>query len=150
MLEDNYEPEADREGVRLPDRKKMSAAVHGTNGHWAAAALKAMLSPDGAEESSIASAQRNARTGSDIAPGSKLPVIPEPVREMFCDCNPPVPILLAIYQQGDAIEACFDDERQVDARTNARTVAVDSVRRDRFGKHGTSISLFEGGVLMRS
>jgi hypothetical protein len=29
---------------------------------------------------------------------------------MFCDCNPPVPILLAIYQQGDAIEACFDEE----------------------------------------
>jgi len=31
---------------------------------------------------------------------------------MFCDCNPPVPILLAIYQQGDAIETCFDDESQ--------------------------------------
>jgi hypothetical protein len=31
---------------------------------------------------------------------------------MFCDCNPPVPILLAIYQQGDAIEACFDAESQ--------------------------------------
>ena len=52
----------------------------------------------------------NARTGSDIAPCSRLPVIPEAVREMFCDCNLPLPILLAIYQQGDAIEACFDDE----------------------------------------
>jgi hypothetical protein len=40
----------------------------------------------------------------------RLPVIPEPVREMFSDCNLPLPILLAIYQQGDAIEACFDDE----------------------------------------
>ena len=36
----------------------------------------------------------------------------EAVRELFCDCNPPVPVLLAIYRTGDAIEACFDDERQ--------------------------------------
>jgi hypothetical protein len=42
----------------------------------------------------------------------KLPEIPEPGRELFCDCNPPVPVLLASYQLGDAIEACFDDERQ--------------------------------------
>jgi hypothetical protein len=42
----------------------------------------------------------------------RFPEIPEPVREMFCDCNPPVPILLAIYRQGDAIETCFDDESQ--------------------------------------
>ena len=41
-----------------------------------------------------------------------LPPLPEAVRELFCDCNPPVPVLLAIYRTGDAIEACFDDERQ--------------------------------------
>ena len=42
----------------------------------------------------------------------KLAEIPEPIRDLFCDCNPPVPVLLAIYQQGDAIEASFDDESQ--------------------------------------
>jgi hypothetical protein len=41
-----------------------------------------------------------------------LPEIPEPVRENFSDCNPPVPVLLEIYRLGDAIEAAFDDERQ--------------------------------------
>jgi hypothetical protein len=47
-----------------------------------------------------------------IAETVKLPEIPESVREMFCNMNPPVPVLLAIYQLGDAIEAAFDDERQ--------------------------------------
>ncbi len=41
-----------------------------------------------------------------------LPSIPEAVRELFSDCNPPVPVLLAIYRLADAIEASFDDERQ--------------------------------------
>src|SRR5260370_35362136 len=41
----------------------------------------------------------------------KLPEIPEPVRELFYDCNPPVPVVLAIYQLGCAIEACFDYKR---------------------------------------
>jgi hypothetical protein len=47
-----------------------------------------------------------------VARGVHLAPVPEAVRELFCDCNPPVPVLLAIYRTGDAIEACFDNERQ--------------------------------------
>ena len=47
-----------------------------------------------------------------VSESVKLPDIPEAIRDLFCDCNPPVPVLLAIYQQGDAIEASFDDESQ--------------------------------------
>jgi len=47
-----------------------------------------------------------------ISRSVRFPEVPEPVRDLFSDCNPAVPILLAIYRQGDAIEACFDEERQ--------------------------------------
>ena len=47
-----------------------------------------------------------------MADGVRLPAIPNEIREVFSDCNAPVPVLLVIYRTGDAIEACFDNERQ--------------------------------------
>jgi len=40
------------------------------------------------------------------------PQISEDVSEMLMDCNPPLPMLLAVFQPNDAVEACFDDEAQ--------------------------------------
>lgn len=39
-------------------------------------------------------------------------IIPPHIVEIFSDMNPPVPVLLTIFREGDAIEACFDEERQ--------------------------------------
>ena len=47
-----------------------------------------------------------------LANGVRLPAIPIEIREVFSDCNAPVPVMLVIYRAGDAIEACFDNERQ--------------------------------------
>jgi hypothetical protein len=111
ILEDNYEPEADgEERAGLPDRNKilppcMKQRPLGGKG------LKAMLSRM-APKSRAARLLRATLELKRVSDRVKLPEIPEPVRELFCDCNPPVPVLLAIYQLGDAIEACFDDERQ--------------------------------------
>jgi len=111
ILEDNYEPEADGEArAGLPDRNKilppcMKRKPLGGKG------LKAMLSRM-APKSRAARLLRATLELKRVSDRVKLPEIPEPVRELFCDCNPPVPVLLAIYQLGDAIEACFDDERQ--------------------------------------
>jgi hypothetical protein len=98
------------QGSPLPDRNKilppcMKRKPLGGKG------LKAMLSRM-APKSRAARLVRTTLELKRVSDRVKLPEIPEPVRELFCDCNPPVPVLLAIYQLGDAIEACFDDERQ--------------------------------------
>ena len=111
ILEDNYDAEADGgERAELPDRNKilpacMKQKLLGRKG------LNAML-PRIAPKSRAARLLRATLELERVSDRIKLPEIPEPVRDLFCDCNPPVPILLAIYQLGDAIEASFDDERQ--------------------------------------
>jgi len=70
----------------------------------------------------------------------KLPEIPEPVRELFA-MQSTVPVLLAIYQLGDAIEACFDDERQSMLELTPEPWPL--IRsRDGSGKHEEGIRLF--------
>jgi hypothetical protein len=106
MLEDNYDPEEGREA--LPDRKKLLPPFMDQR-PLRGAALRAILGRM-APSNRVLRLLNAALEVDRISCRVKLPVIPEPVREMFGDCNLPLPILLAIYQQGDAIEACFDDE----------------------------------------
>src|SRR5580700_5071023 len=77
----------------LPDRNKilppcMKRKPLGGNG------LKAMLSRM-APKSRAARLLRATLELKRVSDRVKLPEIPEPVRELFCDCNPPVPVLLA-------------------------------------------------------
>lgn len=110
-LEENYDPQEDAEALAaLPDREKilppcMKQKPLGRRG------LRAML-PRIAPRSRVARLLRATLELARVSNRVHLPEIPEPIRELFCDCNPPVPVLLAIYQLGDAVEACFDDERQ--------------------------------------
>jgi len=96
ILEDNYEPDPDGEDrAALPDRNKilppcMKRKPLGGKG------LKAMLSRM-APKSRAARLLRTTLELKRVSGRVKLPAIPEPVRELFCDCNPPVPVLLAIY-----------------------------------------------------
>jgi hypothetical protein len=48
----------------------------------------------------------------ELAEQAERPEIGENVREALRDCNPPLPALLAVFERGDAVEACFDDEAQ--------------------------------------
>jgi hypothetical protein len=43
----------------------------------------------------------------------EAPVISEQSREPLMDCNPPLPALLVCFKRSDAVEAVFDEERQV-------------------------------------
>lgn len=111
MLEDDYDPEADQEGrPTLPDRNKLLPPCMNQRplGRRALKIIVEQLPSSNPVSRLLKSALELDRISRRV----RLPEIPEPVREMFCDCNPPVPILLAIYQQGDAIEACFDAESQ--------------------------------------
>jgi len=49
---------------------------------------------------------------STISQGAIRPELTDEMREELCDTNPPLPSLLAVFLEGDAIEACFDDEGQ--------------------------------------
>ncbi len=40
------------------------------------------------------------------------PEIAESARERLMDSNPPVPVLVAVFEKHDAIEGCFDEEAQ--------------------------------------
>lgn len=47
-----------------------------------------------------------------LAEQAERPEVGDNVREALGDSNPPLPALLAVFERGDAIEACFDDEAQ--------------------------------------
>lgn len=109
-LEENYDPTEDREALRaLPDRNSILPACMKMQ-PLGNKTLRALLSrmPKSRVARLLGATLELERVSETI----KLPEIPEPIRDLFCDCNPPVPVLLAIYQQGDAIEASFDDESQ--------------------------------------
>jgi hypothetical protein len=110
-LEENYDPVEDREALRaLPDRNLILPACMKRQ-PLGSRSLKVLLSrmTPGSRIARLLKAMLELERVSETV---KLPEIPEPIRDLFCDCNPPVPVLLAIYQQGDAIEASFDDESQ--------------------------------------
>jgi hypothetical protein len=111
-LEENYDPTEDREALRtLPDRNSILPACMKRK-PLGSRSFRAMLSGM-KPESRLARLLRAMLELERVSERIKLPEIPEPIRDLFCDCNPPVPVLLAIYQQGDAIEASFDDESQL-------------------------------------
>jgi len=110
-LEENYDPTEDREALRaLPDRNSILPACMKRR-PLCNRSLRVLLSrmTPGSRIARLLNAMLELERVSETV---KLPEIPEPIRELFCDCNPPVPVLLSIYQQGDAIEASFDDESQ--------------------------------------
>jgi hypothetical protein len=111
VLEDDYGC-GDEEGeATLPDRDKLLPPCMKKRS-MGSRALKALM--DRLGPSKHVSRLLKAVVEFDrISRGVRFPEIPEPIRNAFCDCNPPVPILLAIYHHGDAIEACFDEESQL-------------------------------------
>jgi hypothetical protein len=47
-----------------------------------------------------------------VSAQTKRPEISEDIGQQLSDCNPPLPCLLAIFAEADAIAACFDEEAQ--------------------------------------
>src|SRR5207253_10080413 len=47
-----------------------------------------------------------------ISAQAERPEISEDVRQLLCDCNPPLPSLVAMFAESDAVAACLDDEAQ--------------------------------------
>jgi hypothetical protein len=47
-----------------------------------------------------------------VSAQAKHPELDDNVRERLSDCNPPLPCLLALFADADAISACFDEEAQ--------------------------------------
>ena len=43
---------------------------------------------------------------------AERPEISEDVSQLLCDCNPPLPSLVAVFAESDAVAACLDDEAQ--------------------------------------
>ena len=47
-----------------------------------------------------------------VSTQAERPEIDEDIGQSLSDCNPPLPSLLGIFAEGDAVAACFDDEAQ--------------------------------------
>jgi hypothetical protein len=47
-----------------------------------------------------------------VSAQAKHPELDDNIRERLSDCNPPLPCLLALFADADAISACFDEEAQ--------------------------------------
>jgi hypothetical protein len=47
-----------------------------------------------------------------ISRQAKRPKLTDEMREELCDTNPPLPSLLAVFAEGDAVEGCFDEDGQ--------------------------------------
>jgi hypothetical protein len=111
LLEENYDPTEDAGALSpLPDRSSILPPCMKVR-PLGPMKLESLLSGLAANDPAarLLNATLELRRAANRV---HLPPVPEAIRELFCDCNPPVPVLLAIYQSGDAIEACFDDERQ--------------------------------------
>jgi hypothetical protein len=48
----------------------------------------------------------------NISGHAKRPEPTDQMREELCATNPPLPSLLAVFAEGDAVEGCFDEEGQ--------------------------------------
>src|SRR5579862_9569035 len=94
ILEDNYDPVDGRK--TLPDRNRIlpPCMKQPPLGRGALKAILARLPLRNRVSRLIKATLELDRMTRRV----RLPHIPEAVRELFCDCNPPVPILLAIYQ----------------------------------------------------
>ena len=111
FLEESYDPTEDSEALSaLPDRGSILPPCMKARplGPRRLRSLLSSMAPNDPAAQLLKEALELQRVSHEV----HLPPIPEAVRELFCDCNPPVPVLLAIYRPGDAIEASFDDERQ--------------------------------------
>jgi hypothetical protein len=47
-----------------------------------------------------------------VSAQTKRPEISDDIGQQLSDCNPPLPCLLALFAEGDAVAACFDEEAQ--------------------------------------
>ena len=47
-----------------------------------------------------------------VSAQAKRPELDDDIGQQLSDCNPPLPCLLAVFSEGDAIAACFDEEAQ--------------------------------------
>jgi hypothetical protein len=45
-----------------------------------------------------------------VSAQAKRPEIDDNIGQQLSDCNPPLPCLLAVFAEGDSIEACFNEE----------------------------------------
>ena len=48
----------------------------------------------------------------DLSAQAKRPELDDDIGDQLSDCNPPLPCLLAVFADGDAIAGCFDEEAQ--------------------------------------
>lgn len=47
-----------------------------------------------------------------VSRSAERPIVDEETRELLIDCGEPVPVLLAVFEEHDAIEGAFDEEAQ--------------------------------------
>jgi hypothetical protein len=47
-----------------------------------------------------------------VSAQAKRPELGDDIGQQLSDCNPPLPCLLAVFAEGDAIAACFDEDAQ--------------------------------------
>ena len=47
-----------------------------------------------------------------VSTQAERPELDDDTRQQLSDCNPPLPCLLAVFSEGDAIAGCFDEEAQ--------------------------------------
>lgn len=112
-MENMYDPrdESDAEGMAaLPSREDVLPPCLKRK-PLGDRALRSIL-PGLAPQSNAARLMRAAQDLDSVSQRVGRIIIPPHIVEIFSDMNPPVPVLLAIFREGDAIEACFDEERQ--------------------------------------
>jgi hypothetical protein len=47
-----------------------------------------------------------------VSPRYRRPKMSEEIQEQLSDCNPPLPCLVVVFSEHDAVEGCFDEESQ--------------------------------------
>ncbi|MBK9165893.1 MAG: hypothetical protein IPM24_00330 [Bryobacterales bacterium] len=108
-LREWYEGDADEDQIELPNveasipdfvrRKRLSAR-----------GLDQVL--QGVRDSHVRRLIEQARELDRVSRSVERPTVDEETRELLMDCGEPVPALLAVFEEHDAIEGAFDEESQ--------------------------------------
>jgi hypothetical protein len=110
MLREWYEGDPDGENAELPDIAGATpACIAGRkplSRNFAKQLVRQM------SDANLRAILGGAVALSDAAGKKERPALGDGISEQLSDCNPPLPVLLTVFEKHDAIEGCFDEESQ--------------------------------------
>lgn len=108
-LREWYEGDPDEDQIELPN---VEASIPDCVRHKPLSARGLDQVLQGVRDTHVRCLIEQARELNRVSRSVERPIVDEETRELLMDCGEPVPALLAVFEEHDAIEGAFDEESQ--------------------------------------